>query len=214
MRRICERPGCGEPVAVIYGEGGDREPQSMWIDAWSPDWAEGTVPDGARGVVCVRHGELLTPPKGWNLVDRRESIPRLFVPRPHLVVASEEAPERTRGADDSAARRRRRIVDLPTPQLFSDLGGEPSRREDRPDLEESTFHAARSSERPASDRLASDRPASDRPADLSLDDDENNVHDAMGPLLRRAFGKKNTGPSDASKELMRPTTRLLTDESA
>lgn len=199
MRRICERPGCGEPVAVIYGEGGDREPQSMWIDTWAPDWAEGTVPDGARGVVCVRHGELLTPPKGWNLVDRRESIPRLFVPRPHLVVASEEAPVSARGADDSAARRRRRIVDLPTPQLFSDLGGEPSRRDDRRDLEESTSHAV---------------PASDRSADLPLDDDESNVHDAMGPLLRRAFGKKNTGPSDASKELMRPTTRLLTDESA
>jgi hypothetical protein len=50
----------------------------------------------------------------------------------------------------------------------------------------------------------------------SVEDDGglSSLLDATGPLLRRAFGKRNTGRHDASKELMRPTTHRVVDESA
>ena len=129
MRRNCERPGCGAPSAVIYGYGsgpaGANGPGTMWLDAWSPDRDPTEAPADVRGVVCARHGALLSPPRGWALDDRRESIPRLFKPRDRgaLTVVPDEEPEAPKKVkrDPTAPTRRPKAADLPRPRLFADL---------------------------------------------------------------------------------------------
>ena len=129
MRRNCERPGCGAPSAVIYGYGsgpaGANGPGTMWLDAWSPDRDPTEAPADVRGVVCARHGALLSPPRGWVLDDRRESIPRLFKPRDRgaLTVVPDEEPEAPKKVkrDPTAPTRRPKAADLPRPRLFADL---------------------------------------------------------------------------------------------
>lgn len=192
MRRTCERPGCGEPVAVVYGQEDD---QQFWVDAWSPDRAADVPPAGARGVLCAAHGEVLVPPRGWTLVDRRDVVPRLFKPR--LVVAGSDesaalkrpvpapstgsestVPTVDRGTDDTGSVRkraprsassRRRISDVPRPQLF----GEIERETD---------------------------PLGDAP-------------EPSGSLLRDAFRRAGTMKREAAHELLRSTSVAPTADS-
>ena len=127
MRRLCEKPGCGQPVAVIYGLAPSGTEPMMWIDSWSPERIRDVTPPGARGVLCVRHGEMVSAPRGWVLEDRREAIPRLFKPRqrgnlvavPDSTADKLERPKR----DNTGALKRSHTRDIPRPQLFVDLLG-------------------------------------------------------------------------------------------
>lgn len=113
----------------MYGYGsspaGVNGPGTMWLDAWSPDRDPAEAPADVRGVVCARHGALLSPPRGWTLDDRRESIPRLFKPRDRgaLSVVPDEEPEAPKKVkrDPTAPVRRPKATDLPRPRLFADL---------------------------------------------------------------------------------------------
>ena len=113
----------------MYGYGsspaGVNGPGTMWLDAWSPDRDPAEAPADVRGVVCARHGALLSPPRGWALDDRRESIPRLFKPRDRgaLSVVPDEEPEVPKKVkrDPTAPIRRPKATDLPRPRLFADL---------------------------------------------------------------------------------------------
>lgn len=113
VRRICERPGCGRPVVVVYGMGtaSDSSAAVLWLEAWSPESGR-AVPPAARGAVCQRHGDAMAPPQGWSLDDRREAAPRLF--KPKLVKA-----ENPKAGDDKKPRRPRG-ADLPRPRLFGE----------------------------------------------------------------------------------------------
>lgn len=227
MSRICERPGCPDPVAAIYGYSDEGGSLHVWLDSWSCDPADRPWPAGARGVVCERHGHLLTAPRGWELIDRREAIPRLFRPRPVLVHSQPEMSSKERTApdgrthridssarqssvDDSAARRRQRIADLPMPQLFSELH-EDHASDLHNDQTRSRGGESNSSPNADGDRLPVADAHTDEPA---IDDELSSLLDATGPLLRRAFAKTASNRSDASKELMRPTTSRVIDESA
>ena len=127
MRRLCEKPGCGQPVAVIYGLAPSGTEPMMWIDSWSPERIRDVTPPGARGVLCVRHGEMVSAPRGWVLEDRREAIPRLFKPRqrgnlvavPDSTADKLERPKR----DNTGAHKRAQTREIPRPQLFVDLLG-------------------------------------------------------------------------------------------
>lgn len=109
MRRTCEKPGCGRPVAVVYGmEEGRDGSRVLWIEAVRAD-----APDrrDVRGSRCAQHAETLTAPVGWTVDDRRESVPRLFKPKPTLTVVPNEPVVRPR---------RERTRDLPRPRLFAE----------------------------------------------------------------------------------------------
>lgn len=174
----------------MYGYAHEAGVPVVWIDSWLDDRTDRPWPEEARGVVCERHGLSLTAPRGWNLVDRRDSVPRLFVPRPLRVAAPsvEPANSAAREADTTAAQRRRRIAALPTPQLFIDLDSVPSIADEvAPEVAPEVDARGAAAEEPS---------------------------EPSGPLLRRAFARRNTGRHDASKELMRPTTHHAIDESA
>lgn len=227
MRRTCERPGCPDPVAAIYGYSDEGGSLHVWLDSWSPEPADRAWPSDARGVVCERHGHLLTAPSGWDLIDRREPIPQLFRPRPILVHSRDEttakdrpapgdrthridSPARPNSVDDSAARRRQRIVDLPIPELFSELHDERGLDAHNDRMSTRTGSSVppvdSDGDQPPVEAVQTDEP--------QIDDDLSSLLDATGPLLRRAFAKTASNKSDASKELMRPTTTRVIDESA
>ncbi len=140
MRRLCEKPGCGQPVAVIYGLAPSGTEAGLWVDHWSPERIEEVPPPGARGVVCQKHSESLSAPLGWSFEDRREAIPRLFKTRNRgkLSAVPEPTTETPRPKDDSTgslkrgvtgaskrdvtkSAKRPRPADIPRPSLFAEL---------------------------------------------------------------------------------------------
>ena len=127
VRRLCEKPGCGQPVAVIYGLAPSGTEPMMWIDSWSPERIRDVTPPGARGVLCVRHGEMVSAPRGWVLEDRREAIPRLFKQRQrgNLVAVPDSTADNVARPkrDSTGALKRSRTREIPRPQLFVDLLG-------------------------------------------------------------------------------------------
>lgn len=215
---------------MVYGFDESDSGLEVWLDAWTDEWLDRVWPSGTRGTVCERHGQLLTAPRGWVLVDRREDVPRLFVPRPVLVHSRSNDPSEPahRPVDTSAEHRRRRVVDMPTPQLFVDAR-EPedspadgcdhessSREPDGRDMVSRLIHdeEIRSSESETASRSTRDDDGRGEPAPEDAAGEEwSSLLDATGPLLRRAFSKRNTGRHDPSQELMRPTHRVI-DESA
>ncbi len=139
MRRLCEKPGCGQPVAVIYGLAPSGTDAGLWVDHWSPERIEEVPPPGARGVVCQKHSESLSAPRGWSFEDRREAIPRLFKTRDrgNLSAVPDPTNETLRPKDSTGATKRDvtgavkrdgtgstkrpRPADIPRPSLFAEL---------------------------------------------------------------------------------------------
>ena len=140
MRRLCEKPGCGQPVAVIYGLAPSGTEAGLWVDHWSPERIDEIPPPGARGVVCQKHSESLSAPRGWSFEDRREAIPRLFKTRDrgNLSAVPEPTTETPRPKADSTGSLKRdstgsikrdvtgsvkrpRPADIPRPSLFAEL---------------------------------------------------------------------------------------------
>jgi hypothetical protein len=139
VRRLCEKPGCGQPVAVIYGLAPSGTDAGLWVDHWSPERIEEVPPPGARGVVCQKHSESLSAPRGWSFEDRREAIPRLFKTRDrgNLSAVPDPTNETPRPKDSTGATKRDvtgavkrdgtgstkrpRPADIPRPSLFAEL---------------------------------------------------------------------------------------------
>ena len=139
MRRLCEKPGCGQPVAVIYGLAPSGTEAGLWVDHWSPERIDEIPPPGARGVVCQKHSESLSAPRGWSFEDRREAIPRLFKTRDrgNLSAVPDPTNETPRPKDSTGSlkrdvtgsikrdgtgsTKRPRPSDIPRPSLFAEL---------------------------------------------------------------------------------------------
>src|SRR5207244_4335301 len=68
----CSRLGCGEPAVAVFGF--DARECLVWLDP---------LGDGGRGagVLCETHADRLSPPRGWNLLDRRGAEARLWIGR-------------------------------------------------------------------------------------------------------------------------------------
>ncbi len=75
----------------------------------------GTPRDGQK-LLCLRHADAMSVPRGWTLDDRREEIPRLFTPR--SVVRQEPA---------ASGPRRRKPMPAEVEQLQIDGTGENER---------------------------------------------------------------------------------------
>lgn len=82
VSKLCEHQGCSEIGAAEYG----MVPEDLLF--WIAPMA-GT-PHDDQNVLCRRHADAMSVPRGWTLDDRREEIPRLFMPRP----AAAEAPRK------------------------------------------------------------------------------------------------------------------------
>ncbi|MGA0366874.1 MAG: hypothetical protein ACO3N1_06875 [Ilumatobacteraceae bacterium] len=110
MRQRCERIGCGREVAVVYGTVPGRDGSlTLWVDAFRADVSASRERE-IMGYVCLEHGERLSPPRGWQMDDRRENSPRLFKPQPNLQVVK----------DKPARSRREKVGAMPRPSLFAE----------------------------------------------------------------------------------------------
>jgi hypothetical protein len=105
MARLCERPGCSVPASVAYGFEAER--YLVWVESVP---VVATDSDDIRsGLLCRRHADALTPPRGWWLDDRRDPSPQLFrepeLPKPVVPVQDPSgAVPRRRRAGMSAKR--------------------------------------------------------------------------------------------------------------
>jgi len=124
---------------VIYGLAPSGTDAGLWVDHWSPERIEEIPPPGARGVVCQKHSESLSAPRGWSFEDRREAIPRLFKTRDrgNLTAVPDPTndtprPKDSTGAtkrdvtgavkrDGTGSTKRPRPADIPRPSLFAEL---------------------------------------------------------------------------------------------
>ena len=221
VRRLCEKPGCGQPVAVIYGLAPSGTESMMWIDHWSPERIRDVTPPGARGVLCVRHGEMVSAPRGWVLEDRREAIPRLFKPRqrgnlvavPDSTADKLERPKR----DNTGALKRSHTRDIPRPQLFVDLLGkdEPVAVKKTPVVEPVPVVAVESvpvavepiSVEPDDSTEILIRQDDSNRGTSTFDPDEDfaEVREPTGSMLRDAFRPRFDDRRDPTSELFRST---------
>jgi Protein of unknown function (DUF3499) len=86
MGMRCSRVGCGGHAVASFCF--DGRAALVWLDPLDPEHGTGA------GVLCARHADALTPPRGWHLQDRRTPAPRLWDDRPPVPALA--APERTR----------------------------------------------------------------------------------------------------------------------
>jgi hypothetical protein len=83
----CSRLGCCEPAVAVFAF--DAPECLVWLDPIT------TAGRGA-GVLCEGHADRLSPPRGWNLLDRRAAASRLWTGRPAAERPVPHAPRRER----------------------------------------------------------------------------------------------------------------------
>jgi hypothetical protein len=66
----CSRLGCDALAVAVFGF--DARECLVWLDP---------LTSGGRGagVLCTRHADRMSPPRGWNLLDRRGADARLWI---------------------------------------------------------------------------------------------------------------------------------------
>jgi len=129
------------------------------------------TPHPDQNVLCRRHADALSVPRGWTLDDRREEIPRLFKPRP--IVRAEPA--------ERAARPKRvgRTADPDVEQLVIDGTGE---------IERPTSDVpADAPDDPVDEMLADDASAAPWTPEFDQGNDLDGLLEVSSPLLARAF---------------------------
>jgi len=124
------------------------------------------TPHDDQSVLCRRHADAMVVPRGWTLDDRREEIPRLFMPARFDSDAPSGRPRR---------RSKRSNPGEAAEQLMIDGTGEIERpdRTDAPDADDGSDDH-------------DDPPAPWSPS-FDHDDDLGGLLEASSPLLSRAF---------------------------
>jgi hypothetical protein len=70
MLRHCERPGCSKVGEVIY----EVDLRRLVVTIDFPDLNDASPVN----LLCRRHADSLTVPKGWTIINNREEVQRLF----------------------------------------------------------------------------------------------------------------------------------------
>jgi hypothetical protein len=83
----CSRVGCGGYAVASFCF--DGRAALVWLDPLDLDRGPGA------GVLCARHADALTPPRGWHLRDRRPRAPRLWDDRPPTVISDTRSANKT-----------------------------------------------------------------------------------------------------------------------
>lgn len=132
------------------------------------------TPHDEQNVLCLRHADALTVPRGWTLDDRREEFPRLFRPG---TPQSGEAAARPNGR---SPRRRREPVE----QLVIDGTGEIERPVA---VVDAPMDAPSSSEQQLDEAADGEAEAETWTPTFDHDSDLDGLLETDSPLLARAF---------------------------
>jgi hypothetical protein len=146
--------GCDAPATAVFAF--DASECLVWLDP---------LGSGGRGagVLCGLHADRMSPPRGWNLLDRRDVESRLWIGRTALAAAA-PAPSRRR----ERAPRARTCAPAGPRLPLETMEREPAREPDPP---------ARTPEPARATWSPPDRPGPEF----------EHVPDARTPLLARAF---------------------------
>jgi hypothetical protein len=131
------------------------------------------APVDDHNVLCERHADAMVVPRSWTLDDRREPVPRLFMPRRPVPTDTAPArPTRRRHKPAPAEAGEQLQIDgtgeIPRPALPAEPGATDA-VDDGP------------TDDPADDRSSRWQPAFD------VDDDLDGLLEVRSPLLARAF---------------------------
>ena len=139
------------------------------------------TPHDDQNVLCRRHADAMTVPRGWTLDDRREEIPRLFMPR-HARGSAHPARRARSGRPKRTATRE------PVEQLVIDGTGEIERPALPPEPADPSPGPPPAAHVAAPDRVAG-VDAGDSPWRPSFDQDNDleGLLSVSSPLLARAF---------------------------
>lgn len=109
MTKSCERPGCSQPgvVACTF----ERSTLTVVLSHFI-----GEANDGSYNVMCTKHANILTVPRGWTIDDRREDPPRLFSAPEKKPVSKDKSKDQT-----SSIARRRKARTSASPKLFDQI---------------------------------------------------------------------------------------------
>jgi hypothetical protein len=186
MARLCERPGCSQPADVAYGI--DPEHLTVWIEVLDP------AAPSRPGVLCLRHADAMVVPLRWTLDDRREPVPRLFRSPATVAAPLRERVLRTRAAPPVGA------------QLELD-GGDGASAGGHAEVPEESEHAEVPEESDRVEPAAADVAGQDTPVTepattpwrpvFDPEDDLDGLLRARGPLLARAFRRRERRPDSA-----------------
>jgi hypothetical protein len=81
----CSRLGCSEPAVAVFAF--DARESLVWLDPID-------TPGRGAGLLCLEHADRLSPPRGWNLLDRRGAESRLWLGQPASATAAGHKPRR------------------------------------------------------------------------------------------------------------------------
>lgn len=176
----------------------------------------GEVEEGSFNVMCTKHADALTVPRGWTIDDRREDPPRLFAAPEKKPAKKQESKDQT-----TSLARRRKARTTQSPKLFDQFAlvtkieqpsppvEEVSHRVE-PVIEESVVEAVVEEivvEQPVAEvreeKVEQDATMAWKPQ-FDRTDDLGGVLRPKGKLLSRAFGVDDT----VSQPRPEPTDRL------
>jgi hypothetical protein len=109
VTKSCERPGCSQPgdVACTF----ERQTLTVVLAHYV-----GVVEEGSYNVMCTKHADILTVPRGWTIDDRREDPPRLFSAPGKKPAAKQKSKDQT-----ASLARRRKARSVASPKLFDQI---------------------------------------------------------------------------------------------
>lgn len=170
MGRLCERPGCSAPAAVLYAI--DAEHLTVWIDSIERS-------DVLRGgVLCRRHADAMVVPMGWTLDDRRDPELRLFK-------SARSEPSAPKPRKPRAPRAAPSVVQL----QLDETPAPPRTRRKRAPAAAAANGASKPEGNGAVSAAEADEASPWKPI-FDQSDDLDGLLEASGPLLQRAFGKR------------------------
>jgi hypothetical protein len=129
------------------------------------------TPHDDQNVLCRRHADAMSVPRGWTLDDRREAVPRLFMPRR---TREDDAAPAAKPRAARSARAKRASQAEPVEQLVIDGTGEI----ERPSVPAESDAADAEHDESGADPW---RPSFDQ------DNDLDGLLEVSSPLLARAF---------------------------
>jgi hypothetical protein len=142
----------------------------------------GEVEAGSFNVMCTKHANILTVPRGWTIDDRREDPPRLFAAPEKSSPKSDKAKDQT-----SSMTRRRKARSVQAPKLFDQIALVTKLETTTPVVvEEPVAQVEEREEKVDQDATKAWKPQFDRTDDLG------GVLRPKGKLLSRAFGLDDT----------------------
>jgi hypothetical protein len=200
MSRHCERPGCSKVGEIIY----EVDLRRLLVTIDFPDLND-LVP---LNLLCRRHADSLTVPKGWTIINNREEVQRLFsapVTQQLTKNSSQKVIKRQKVSDFNESKKDQAVIENLFDLVIDEYELETSDREGAEigfeiRVESSAERAVDLTAELAQLMDAHETEAMPWTPQFDRSGDLNGKLRARGRLLGRAFGHSDIGSDDQNHE--------------